>query len=847
MLKELFNPPAIPLSNKLNPWRIDEDGVVFMHDTGVELGLRYHLPEASSCTTARVEELSRTYRAIIEGCRVEGARFSFVTWHRQANAHELMEMRFPQTSDPLEAALITQERAVARERAENGEVMTHENFIFIHIPDRRSGVSRSHDRQWSDEEYRRIMAEATGERARVINALRNIDLTAYPIVGDEPFDHMWRYYNLSQQSELPPMYDAEGYVPDVPHEELLANEGIHPITLRSQICTTDNIAHFNAYIENGDKKLLVVDMTSYGEHGFAGMADAVCNRLIGMPHIHVVHVHISPEASIKNRVERNVTAGEKTARDTGRREDEARAGVLNAEVMQAYSEGGRFVRFGMSHVVVCDSDRQVREVRQALRDAWQNQYRHRLSSGTYSNWEQFTFRLGPYSGRSTDFLLDQQAQHVTWFLPYYGPWHNIGGETLALFNNAYGGQQRLTLPRGSEGAPHMAVIGSTRSGKSFTVQKFLMNLYCSQGAKLRVMDMKDDYRPLIEWLGGVFIPCFPGATFADGTPVQYNAFAPRERPLDPQDRRDITTFIKALIHEPLDHEQDAILTMAVEDYCSAGENKATGRYDGGRLSDFVNYLYNVNRIGNIGFSDDPRMRGVARGLSMVLQPYVAGDYGLLFNGEGDGTIDLHARVVAFDMSHIGGDAKLMGAVAVMLHQVVWREAKRRNKEGKRIVFVSEETGISGKITEVREMIKESILAGAAYNIMNVIIAQNYEHIEALGDVLNNISRVVMGRAKEQEAALIARLLHLNDEQEFTLANLSREDGVYNELFVREEKPDRPHEMGVIRFAPTELEFALFSTTPEDKKLRDDILRSVGGNMRLAVDQLILAHRERRGA
>lgn len=837
-VKKVLTPEGVPMVQMLNPWHLDEDGVVFMHRDGVEVGLRYHLPEESGVTTDRLARVREMYTGIIQGCGIERARLSFVTWHREAAPDEVMEMRFPPTADPLQAALALEERQANALRATRGDIKVHDNLLFVFVPDGRTGVSRSDKRMWSEQDHERIVRQALTERDRIISALRGEDILAYPVTGDEPFELLWRYYNHAQARDSPPVFQPEDVVPDVTLEELRNNDALRPVTLRSQVYTTEILAQNNEYLENGGKKLLVVDMINYGRRIFAGLSDRINMQLSNYHYLQVIHVQLAPEGQIKARVERNINASEITARDTNRREDRARAGALENEVMSAYYSGGRFVRMGMSYIVGCNNDAEVRKIRELLRNNWHNVYGHQLSSGNYSNWHQFMYRLAPYSGETTDFLHDIQAQYAAEFMPFYGPWHNIGGLTLGLFQNAYGGQQRLTLPKQGEGGAHMAVIGSTRSGKSFTVQKLLMNMYM-QGAILRIMDMKDDYRPLVEWLGGQFIPCYAGARFSDGRPVTYNVFEPRAQRLDDLDKRDIVAFLKALIHYPLSQTQDTVLRAAVEKYASAGDNERDGVYDGGSLGGFVRFLHGLNRVGDLGMTDMPDVIAQVRELALTLSNFTVGSYGQLFDGEG--TIDLRARVIAFDMSQIGNDPHIMGAVAVMLQQVVWREAKARSDKSSRIVFVSEETGISGSIPEVKEMLRTSILAGAAYNIMNIIIAQNYEHIEALGDVLNNISRIIMGRASSTEANLIGRLLEFNEEQVDTLASLQRVPGQYNDLLVREQKPDRPTEMGVIRYAPSALEFALFSSDPDDKTRRDRILRECGGNMHEAVRRLTAAY------
>lgn len=862
----------VNLINRLNPWYLEEDGVVFLHKNGVEVGLQFWLPEASSVTTDDVDTLFSTYQNILEGCGVEKGRIRFMTVHRPATEEEIQEMDYPETDDVMQQALIAQEQETNEERVARSQFKVHETFAFIHLPDFRPGVSQSDQRSWSDQDREEIMVKANDERDRIISALSNAGIAATPLIGEDPFRLMWRYYQLGQISDNPPAYIWEHDEVTVTRQELMLDETIRPRTLRSQVITSDLITERNEYLENGDAKIVVADMTNYGEDGFPGLADKINGVFNEYTYIHVVDVVFTNESAIKNRVERNITAAEKLASDNGRREDVARSAKMSQEAMQAYYQGGRFVRFGMSMIVVCDDDQEVRKIRNRIRNEWNNEGNHQMSTGRYSNWEQFAFNLAPFGGGRSDFLEDQQVGAIPNFLPFYGPWFNTGGVTLGVFENAYGGQQRITLPKTSEAAPHMCVIGSSRSGKSFTIQKLLMNLYM-QGASLRVMDIKNDYAPLVAWLGGQFIPCEPGATFETettgpfgeiqppGTPVRYNIFSPklptdREPELSAEDQRDIIAFLKALLAFPLNKEEDSLLQAAVKAYTDSGHQKREVVFDagtpqqrtvlinvygGGNLGEFVNYLFNINRIGDMGLDQAPNMREIARQLAIVLQNYTQGVFGMMFNGSS--TINVKGRVAVYDMSRLGTNQSLIGAVTTMINKSTWESAKKRRVgDNSRIVMLSEESGVTGKIPEIKEMLNTIILSGAAYNLMEIIVAQNYEHIEALGGILNNISRIIMGRSAPQEAKLIAEMLEMNSEQEETLKTLTRVDGQYNELLVRESKPDGTVQVGKIRYRPTDLEYALFSSDPSDKTRRAEIMEQSGGDMLMAVRQLVAERR-----
>lgn len=847
-------PRHVNLTNRLNPWYLEEDGTVFLRQSGVEVGLQYWLPEASGLTTEQVEALFETYQTMIESNGVQGSRLRFMTFHRPLTEEETQEMPFGETNDPVQSALIQAEQRDLRERVLNGELNMHETFVFIHIPETRPGVSRSENRGWHPAEAEEIIRKANDERDRVISAFLNAGIPAAPLVAEDPYRLMWRWYNLGQIQDAPPSYDWDYELSDVTRAELLLNENIRERTLRSQVCNSDLLTERREYLQNGDTKIVVSDMTNYGKKGFPGLADRVLANLRDYTYMYIVDVSFSKESSIKNRVERQVTAAEKLAEEGGRREAAAKAAQMGTEAMRAYQNGNRFVRFGMSTVVACRTDREVQQVRNLLKNQWNDNGRHQMSAGTYSNWEQYAFNLGPYSGRTTDFMEDQSAGDIPFFLPHYGPWYNSGGVTLGLFENDYGTQQRITLPRDNEGASHMAVMGGSGSGKSFTIMKLLMNLYM-MGASLRIMDIKKDYKPLTMWLKGQFIKCTPGAVFSEptlsprgelmppGTSVTYNIFEGRtvddpQPELTPDDLRDILGFLKALIAQPLSKEENTVLTAAVEQFTTIRHDVVQGVrvFRGALLADFVNYLLTMTRMGNIGLNnDDENFKRIPRQLGIVLQAFTQGVYGRMFNGPT--TINPTGRVVVYDLSDLKENDPIIGAIFMMINKDTYDKARKRADRTQRIVLVSEETGQTGKIPEVEALLNSVVMVGRAFGLMLIVVAQNSESMTALGGVLNNINRMILGRCTSEEANVLANMLKLNTEQEAALTRLGRVAGKYNQMMVREVKPDGTAVLGKIVYSPTALEYALFSSDPADSTRRDRIMAESAGDLKYAVRRL----------
>jgi len=834
---------GVNITSQLNPWHIDDGGVVFLHNNGIEVALQYWPPEASSVTTERLEAVEAMYIGMIEAFPYPKGRLRFLTCHRPARESEVVTLEYPPTNDPLQLALIEAEQEANANRVAEGTYKSHNTYIIIHIPDQRPGVTRSDQRPWNDFDREEMLLRAEDERDRLINMLNNVGIQAAPVMEEDAYGLQFSWYNQSYIADEVPTYDPELRLPeDVTLEQVRTDDAINIKTLRSQIVQSENLAQHNEYIRNGDALIVVADLKDYGDKGIPGSADKILGAFVNHTYWYVVDVVFGSESQIKARVERNTSAAVRAAIDSGKREDMVRAQKMEEETSAAYYGGQRWVRFGMSLSVVCRDEREVRMIRNTIRNQWEQEGKHIMTPGTWTNWDQFIYRLAPYSGMNTDFLHDQQANAVAIYLPYYGPWENTGGVTLAILENAYGTQQRITLPKSSEQAAHMAFVGTTRSGKSFTLQKLLMGFYM-QGATLRIIDMKNDYEPLVRSLNGQFVPCYPGGLLPDGRPVRFNIFEGRSTgPMTTEERRDVVAFLKALIGEDLDLARNSLLIGAVNEYVESKTNRATNTYGGGTLGEFVEFLFTMRRLGNIGFDAAPVMGETAKVFATALQLFCTGVYGIMFNGPS--TVELNNRVIVFDISQLGDDQNLTGAMMTLIRTNVWNAAKKRKDRRSRVIFVNEETGITGRIPEVKAGLQDMVMAGAAYNLLTIIVAQNATSIQALDGVLNNVSRIIMGRLEStEEVDLLAGLLEMNEEQSTSIRRLVRVNGQYNELFVREMKPDGVAQYGVVRYRPTDLEFALFDSSPEAKTRRDEIMAQHGDDQQTMLRIMVQERRE----
>lgn len=833
---------GVNITSKINPWVIDDNGTVFMRNSGLEIALQYWPPETSSVTTDHLEAIEMAYVNMMEGWNENKGRMRFITLHRPARLNEIMELEYPPSTDPLQVALVEAERTANTERVKSGLYKAHNYYIVIHVPDVRS-VERSDRRPWTQAERDEILMRAETERQRLGVLLDGVNIPWSPVMENDAYDLMQSWYNQAMIADEPLTYDPNLVLPeDITLEQVRRDETVRIKTLRSQIVQSEILTESTEYLRNGDNLLLVQDLKDYGDEGYPGMADSFLATLVNYTYWYVVDVVFTGEGGNITTVERNASAAEQAARDSGKRVDAVRALKTQQETAMAYYQNGRFLKFGMSIVVNCPSMRVLRDVRNKIRTHWQGEGRHIMTPGHFTNFDQFVYRLAPYSGLNSDFLHIHQSSTIAQFLPYYGPWENVGGETLALMENAYGTQQRLTLPKQNENGAHMAFVGTTRSGKSFTLQKLLMGFYM-QGDLLRIVDMKNDYEPLVAKLGGQFIPCYPGGFLPNGDPVRFNIFEAKDGPMTIADRRDVVAFLKALIAEPLNLELNAILTSAVNDFIDSKTNKVTNTFEGGILMEFVEFLYTTRRIGKIGFLESDATGKATRAFATALQFFCTGVYGSLFNGPS--TVQLDNRVIVFDISQLGTEQNLTGAIMTIIRTNVWNAAKKRRYKDRRVVFVNEETGITGRIDEVKTGLQDMVMAGAADNLLTIIVAQNASSIKALDGVLNNVSRIIMGRLEStEEAQLLADLLQLNSEQQQTIMRLRRVAGVYNELFIREMKPDSIAQYGVVRYRPTDIEYALFDSSPEAKTRRAQLEDQYGRDYD---KQLAIMVQERRAA
>lgn len=835
------------ITGQIPPWELDvQTGMVFNEHSGSELGLRYWLKDASNLTAHDLEEQQATFQTILDSISMIGSRVRFTTLHRNARPSEVMEQQYDDENDPLVREMMRQERERNRLMMFDGQLKFHANYVSVKVPETRRGVGKSFNRQYLPEEYEAAITLGLDERDKISDMLNMARLPTAPVMSEEAMDLMWTWMNYgSSEGGDPPTYDSQ-WVQNIPdgmtYEDLRRRDDIRVGDLRDQICQSELETPFNAYLRSGDKYIVVMDMLEIGKTGWRGMVDQALAQLSEIDYAYIVDVINDNPVKLKNQLNR-VNSGNKMLTSdamSASLEAQAHAERNEQEMYQMYFNNSQLVRVGMSLILFLNSEQEVYEWRRKVQAIWRNLNRTVLTFGNNSNYKQYTQRLFPLGGGQTNIAFTRATSEVTYYLPYYGPWHNAGDETLAVLENSYNGQTRITLPDRKVMGGAVAMVGTTGAGKTFLIQ-YISSLLYLRRSRIRFIDLKSDYKPLVKFLRGSYIKCAPGALLEDGvTPVRFNIFKPRPHPLGVTDREDILGFLKSLWDDdagPMSKDHQIVLRSAVDDFARARvEQNADGTsyYSGGYMHQFVDYLHDLDKVGRYGA--DEKKREAARDLAYFYQEFTGNTaFGLMFDG--DETVDLEARVIGFDLSELEGNDRMKNAMMSIINAVSWQAAVRKADRSIRDVLVNEELGALAKVPEIVNMVNRNAMVGRAYNFLQILVAQNTTSIKNLGGVVNNITRLICGSMGADEADATAHIFGMNSEQRASLTTLTG-SGNHRDYFVFEKKRGDLWESGVVRFTPTAIHKALFSSDDEAYMAREEALRRTGGNLARAIELLV---------
>ncbi len=312
--------------------------------------------------------------------------------------------------------------------------------------------------------------------------------------------------------------------------------------------------------------------------------------------------------------------------------------------------------------------------------------------------------------------------------------------------------------------PNLTVWGRLGRGKSATVKVYVRRQWCF-GRRIRVIDThtgatpdQGEYTPLIEELGGTVV------RLSRTNGVRLNPLANEE------DRHHLLRSIaRAVLPRALSDGEPAILNTTLDYVCTtAGEPT---------IPDVVQALFHPSdwTAGKLA-STRTRLKSMAQGVAMALQPLCDGDLRGMFDGPTTPGIDFDAEALSIDLSDVK-DSESLGilmscAMACLqatmnrqrtgqhaINAQLAREGKPQIAEAKTILVIDESYRIF-PVPGVGEWLQHQFKVSRKIGQQNIAILHRPSDLSASGDDGSRMAKIAKGLLQDCQTYV---LFHLESE------------------------------------------------------------------------------------
>lgn len=220
-----------------------------------------------------------------------------------------------------------------------------------------------------------------------------------------------------------------------------------------------------------------------------------------------------------------------------------------------------------------------------------------------------------------------------------------------LFGAAFCFDPWQLYQQGVIGNPNVLVLGSQSMGKSALVKTYSLRQYV-MGRRVEVIDIKNEYEPLIGAIGGTSLSVYRGG------PVRLNPLRPGP---DGTPAQELTAAVAAAaLGRPLDPAERVGLAAAVELVTTA----ALGEHREPTLPELVNVLLHPPDPLQIAMSStgSEEPRGELRTLGLGLRSLCEGAMAGMFDGPTTATLDWESPGIRLNLSQVSDPT----AIAVLM-------------------------------------------------------------------------------------------------------------------------------------------------------------------------------------
>ena len=383
------------------------------------------------------------------------------------------------------------------------------------------------------------------------------------------------------------------------------------------------------------------------------------------------------------------------------------------------------------------------------------------------------------------------------------------------------------------------VIGGSGSGKSFAVQS-LVTAALIEDPLVVIIEKGDGYANMVDSLDGVTIILEPTAS----NPVSINPFDLEEGMSEPDSEKTarLVNLIRAMLGDS--KRNPAIETSLIQAAINHVYKRAyTEEYDPDTgqlikslktptLSDFVNSLNNVDtQISGDPLSDE--LRAEASKIAMELGGWI-GKAPFANIVDRPTNIDVNSRIVYFNLQSLTDYPELLRVGVLLISEIVWQRILKVPERRKLIVF--DEVWDLLRHDASRSFIESLFRTVRKYGGAAIAVTQSLSEIhEHMTGVVTSVNNFLLFQMPGEEV-LAQKLLDAPDAVLEAHKSVTTVPGHYSELLYAERRGDGMHG-SIIRIPPTQHEYWLFSTSPNDRNTLS-LYREVYGDPISAIDAII---------
>ena len=300
--------------------------------------------------------------------------------------------------------------------------------------------------------------------------------------------------------------------------------------------------------------------------------------------------------------------------------------------------------------------------------------------------------------------------------------------------------------------PNMLVLGNQNAGKSTLAKTYVYRQVGIFGRRAVVTDVKREYVPLAEALGGAVISLRPGEA---GEGLRLNPLSPWA----PRGDRLLILYAVAevAVGHPLSSTDRALTRLALE---HAEAVSATGE---ATLPDVVRALFDPSE-------DMARAQGVSRAqlaadgreLANGLGELVSGQLRGMFDGPTSAGLRWGAPVVVLDISDTGGRS---GMGIIMLCATAWQRAlvmeEKRRGYARPTIHVTDEAWMALALAREAEAAQERTKLSRDHNVASLYLIHKLADLKAAGDEGSRVRQI----AENLVADCATRVVHAQPSSE----------------------------------------------------------------------------------